>query len=133
MKGREPKCSKMGCKTEVRKKLNPNLWRARAEPCHNSKTSSTVTRTTEAANRKVIIRAISSPSRRRERNEREPATGPPLGMGVVVVAPLLDVIQGLQFLCDDFLRKLPLGSGPRLVLSFRPIPLPQPFACVPLC
>src|SRR6266568_282185 len=133
MKGRAPKCSKMGSQTDVRKKLNPNLWRARAEPCHNSKTSSTVTRTTEAANRKVIIRAISSPSRRRERNEREPATGPPLGMVVVVVATLLDVIQGLQFLCDDFLRKLRIGQGLRVVLSVCQHPLHEALDGVALC
>src|SRR6266436_8271044 len=109
MKGRAPNCSKMGSQTEVRKKLKPNLWRARAEPCHSSKTSSTVTRTTEAANKKVTMLAISSPSRRRERNERERATGPPLETVVVVVATLLDVVQGLQFLCDDFLRKFRIG------------------------
>src|SRR5205807_192104 len=111
MKGRAPNCSKIGSQTEVWKKLKPNLCRARTEPCHNSKTSSTVTRTTEAANKKVIMRAISSPSRSRERNEREPATGPALGTMVVVVAKLhlLDAIQGLQFLYDDFLRKLCVG------------------------
>src|SRR6195256_6770088 len=76
----------MGSQTEVRKKLKPNLWRGRAEPCHKSKTRSRVTRTTEAANRKVIMWAISSPWRRRERNEREPATGPALGTVVVDVA-----------------------------------------------
>src|SRR5207245_7399781 len=76
MKGRAPNCSKMGSQTEVRKKLKPNLWRERTEPCHNSKTRSTVMRTTDAANKKVNMRAISSPSRNRERNEREPATGP---------------------------------------------------------
>ncbi len=68
-----------------------------------------MTSTTEAANKKVMIRAISSPSRRREKNEREPATGPPLETVVVVVATLLDVIQGLQLLGDDFLRKLRIG------------------------
>src|SRR5213076_1753710 len=88
MKGRAPNCSKMGSQTEVRKKLKPNLWRERTEPCHNSKTRSTVMRTTDAANKKVIMRAISSPSRSRERNEREPATGPALGTMVVVVAKL---------------------------------------------
>src|SRR5438309_5854793 len=100
----------MGSQTEVRKKLNPNLCRGRTEPCHNSKTRSRVTRTTEAANKKVIMRAISSPSRSREKSEREPATGPALGtVVVVVVATLLDVVQGLQFLCDDFFRKLCIG------------------------
>src|SRR6266478_130562 len=123
MKGRAPNCSKMGSQTEVRKKLKPNLWRARAEHCHNSKTSSTVTRTTEAANRNVIMRAISSPSRSRERNEREPATGPALGTVLIVVATLLDVVQGLEFLGDDFLRKFCIGQGLRVVLSVREHPL----------
>src|SRR5713101_3719003 len=98
----------MGSQTEVRKKLKPNLWSARAEPCHNSKTRRRVTRTTEAANKKVIRRAISSPSRRRERNEREPATGLALGTLVVVVATLsqpvlLNLVDGLQFLGHDFI------------------------------
>jgi hypothetical protein len=58
------------------------------------------------------MRAISSPSRSRESNEREPATGPALGtvvVVVVVVATLLNVVEGLQFLCDDFLGKLRVG------------------------
>src|ERR1700674_363954 len=76
----------MGSQTEVRKKLKPNLWRGSMEPCHNSKTSKKVTRTTEAANKNVISRAISPPSRSRERKEREPATGPALGTVVDVVA-----------------------------------------------
>src|SRR5260370_24524168 len=96
MKGRATKCSKMGSQTDVRKKWKPNLWRARAEPCHNSKTSSTVTRTTEAANRKVIIRAISSPSRRRERKEREPAAGPPPGTVVGLFCTVLDAMLVLH-------------------------------------
>src|SRR5438132_11435965 len=123
MKGRAPNCSKKGSQTEVWKKLKPNLCRARTEPCHNSKTSSTVTRTTEAANKKVIMRAISSPSRSRERNAREPAAGPALGTMVVVVATLLDAVQGLQFLCDDFLRKLCVGQGFSIVLAIRQHPL----------
>src|SRR6267154_5100904 len=98
MKGKAPKWSKMGSHTEVRKKLKPNLWRGRREPCHNTKTSNKVTRTTEAANKKVIIRAISSPSRSRERNARKPAMGPALGTVVVVVATLLDVVERLHFL-----------------------------------
>src|SRR5260370_5284378 len=113
----------MGSQTEVRKKLNPNLWRARAEPCHNSKTRSTVTSTTEAANKKAIMRAISSPSRSRERNDREPATGPALGTVLIVVATLLDVVQGLEFLGDDFLRKLCIGQGLGVVLAVCEHPL----------
>src|SRR5205814_168575 len=73
----------MGSHTEVRKKLKPNLWRGRMEPCHNTKTSNKVRRTTEAANNKVIICAISSPWRSRERNERKPTTGPALGTSVM--------------------------------------------------
>src|SRR2546427_11196847 len=100
----------MGSHTEVRKKLKPNLWRGRTEPCHNTKTSNKVTRTTQAANRKGIIRALSSPSRSRERNARKPATGPALGTEGVVVATLLDVVERLQFLCDHFLVKLRRGQ-----------------------
>src|SRR6267378_1513818 len=120
-----------GCE-KINEKLKPNLWRARAEPCHNSKTSSTVTRTTEAANKKVIIRAISSPSRSRERNEREPATGPAPGTVVVVVATLLDVVERLQFLCDDFLGKLRVGQGLGVVLTVREHPLNESFDGVAL-
>src|SRR5438309_6131230 len=122
MKGRAPNCSKMGSQTEVRKKWKPNLCRGRTEPCHNSKTRRRVTSTTEAANKKVIMRAISSPWRSRERNQREPATGPALGTVLVVVATLLDAIQGLQFLCDDFLRKLCVGQGFSIVLTIRQHP-----------
>src|SRR5437879_7384026 len=123
MKGRAPNCSKMGSQTEVRKKLKPNLCRGRTEPRHSSRTSRMVTSTTEAANKKVTMRAISSPSRRRDKNEREPATGPALVTVVVVVATLLDVIQGFQFLCDDFLRKLRIGEGLCVILSVRQHPL----------
>src|SRR5713101_5738735 len=100
MKGRAPNWPKMGSQTEVRKKLKPNLWRGRTDCCHNSKTSRSVRSTTEAANKKVIILAISSPWRRREKKEREPATGLVLGTVVVVVATLyqpvlLDRVDGL--------------------------------------
>src|SRR5438045_8392914 len=98
----------MGSHTEVRKKLKPNLWRGRMEPCHNTKTSNKVRRTTEAANKKVIICAISSPWRSRERNERKPTTGPALGTGAVGVATLLEVVEGIHSLCDSFLGKLRL-------------------------
>src|SRR6266481_5101902 len=101
----------MGSHTEVRKKLKPNLWRGRREPCHNTKTSNKVTRTTEAANKKVIIRAISSPSRSRERNESKTAMGPALGTVVVVVASLLDVVERLFFLVVDWRAKLCVGFG----------------------
>src|SRR5438445_2884755 len=110
MKGRAPNCSKMGSQTEVRKKLKPNLWRGRTDPCHNSRTRSKVTSTTEAANKKVIIRAISSPSRRRERNERAPGMGLAPGTVFDVVATcqpiLLYFVDGLDLLGHDFLGKL---------------------------
>src|SRR5437879_13720010 len=106
----------MGSHTEVRKKLKPNLWRGRMEPCHNTKTSNKVTRTTEAANKKVIIRAISSPSRSRKRNERKPATGPALGTVVVAVATLLDVVERHHLLRDDSLGNLGEGRARSVVL-----------------
>jgi hypothetical protein len=55
-------------------------------------------KTTEAANKKVIMRAISSPSRRRLKNEREPATGPALG--TIVVA--LDILSNRKL--SDFVE-----------------------------
>src|SRR5215467_2422397 len=88
MKGRAPKSPWMGFQIEVRKKLRPNLCRAKVESCQSSTTSRIETSTTDAANKKVIRRAISSPSRRRERNEREPAAGPALGTVVNDVATL---------------------------------------------
>jgi len=75
-------------------KMKPNLCRGRTEPCHNSKTRSKVTSTTEAANKNVMIRTISSPSRSRDRNEREPATGLALGTVVVVVATFAAGVTG---------------------------------------
>ena len=80
-----------------------------------------MTRTTEAANRKVIMLAISSPWRRRARNEREPATGPALGTVVDVdatlVLELLNFADGFHFLANDFLRQLGIGQRLRVVLT----------------
>src|SRR5580700_2798419 len=100
----------MGSQTEVRKKLKPNLWRGRTEPCHSSRTSSKVTSTTEAANKKVIRRAISSPSRRRERKEREPAAGPALGTVVVDVATLFGQPYWILSMAFNSLATTSLGS-----------------------
>src|SRR5713101_6321502 len=100
----------MGSQTLVKKKLRPNLWRARTEPCQSSKTRSRVTRTTEAANKKVIMRAISSPSRRRLRKEREPATGPALGTVVVVVATLFGKPYWTLLMATNSLVTTSLGS-----------------------
>src|SRR5262249_44425798 len=63
----------------------------------NCTTSKTVTRTTVAANRNVIRRAISSPLRNRERNEREPVAGPAFGTVVVDVATVVYWIEVIAF------------------------------------
>src|SRR5215472_10860828 len=83
----------------------------------------TVMSTTEAANRNVMSRAISSPSRSRDNREREPASGPALGTVVDVVATLLNVGQSLLFLGDHLFGKarvrksfgviLPVSKHPR--------------------
>src|SRR6266478_4795465 len=125
MKVRAPNWSKTGSQTFVRKKSNPNLWRGRTESRHNSRTSSRVTRTTEAANKNVITRAISSPSRSRERKERELAAGPALGTIVVAVDTLLHVVQRVHFFRDHFLGKLRVGKGLGLILSFSEHPLDE--------
>src|SRR5260370_10491994 len=129
MKGSAPNCSKIGSQTEGRKKLKPNLCRGRTEPCHNSKTRSKVMSTTEAANKKVIIRAISSPSRSRERNEREPEIGPAPGTVVVVVATfrkfLLDLAESFHFLGHDFLGELRIRQRLGIVLPIGQCPLEE--------
>src|SRR5260370_41909574 len=100
----------MGSPHGWRKKLKPHLWRGNAEPIPNSKTSSKVKSTTEAANKKVIIRAISSPSRSRERNQREPETGPAPGTVVIVLATfrklLPDLAEPFHLSANDFLGEL---------------------------
>src|SRR5579863_586362 len=109
MKGRPPNCSKTGSQTEVRKKSKPNLCRGRTEPCQSSKTNRTVMSTTVAANKNVMRRTISSPSRRRLKKEREPTTGPALGR-VVLEADissgkrLSNTFESLYLLGDDFFR-----------------------------
>src|ERR1700675_1791430 len=125
MKGRAPNCSKTGSQTLVTKKAKPNLCRAREEPFQSSKTKSAVRITTEAANTNVIIRAISSPSRRRLKKEREPATGPALGRVVLAVdiLALLDVVESLFLFCDHFFRQLRVGQGLRVILSICEHPL----------
>src|SRR5229473_1811418 len=138
MKGSAPNCSKIGSQTEVRKKLKPNLCRGSTEPCHNSTTSRRVTRTTEAANKNVITLAISSPSRSRERNEREPATGPALGTVVVDVTTLvgqpalLNFVDGLQFLAHDFLGELRIRQAFCIVLPICQRPLEEALKGIPL-
>src|ERR1700720_2169570 len=111
MNGSAPNCSAIGSHTRVKKNCNPNLCRASAEPCHNSKISNSVTSTTEAANKNVISRAISSPSRSRLKNEREPAMGPALGTVVVAAIAslnrrLLNLGQRDLLFSDHFVRQL---------------------------
>src|SRR5262249_34183267 len=97
-------------------------------PCQSSKTSRRVTSTTEAAKRKVTMRAISSPSAKRARNEREPACGPALGTFVVVVATkesLLDLADRFQFFFDDWLGQLGVGQLLDHVLAIGERPLKE--------
>src|ERR1700687_3829078 len=110
MNGSAPNCSAIGSQTRVKKNCNPNLCRASAESCHNSIINNTVTSTVDTANKKVISRAISSPSRSLLRNEREPAIG--LALGTVVVAAifplgagLVNLLQRVLLLGDHFLRQ----------------------------
>ncbi len=84
--------SKTGSQTRVTKKVEAKLVARQHRTYHSSNTRRTVIRTTEAANKKVISRAISSPSRRRLKKEREPATGPALGT-IVLVADILSITK----------------------------------------
>src|SRR5215472_16520418 len=112
MNGRAPKSPSTGFQVVVLKKPRPNLCLGKTESCHSSRTSRIDMRTTVAAKTKVIRRAISSPSLRRDRKEREPETGPALGRDVEAVATLLNFGQSLLFLGDHFLRE------PRVRKSF---------------
>src|SRR5580700_4990595 len=132
MNGRPPNCSKTGSQTEVRKNAKPNLCRARAEPCQSSKTKRMVISTTEAANKNVTSRTISSPSRRRLKKEREPKTWPALGRVVLEVdmsskPRLLDGVESLYLLSDYFLGQLRVGKSLRIVLSVGQHPLYETF------
>src|ERR1700756_5183816 len=109
----------MGSHTRVTKKLKPNLCRGNADWIHNSNTSKTVISTTEAAHRNVASRAISSPSRSRETNERGAATGPALGKFVLVADTLLNLVERLYFLRNHLCRKLCISEGFRIVLPVR--------------
>src|SRR5580704_11350699 len=122
IKGSAPKSPALGSQTRVTKKAKPNLWRARTEPCQSSKTKSKVMSTTEPANTKVMSLTISSPSRRRLKNEREPATGPALGRVVLVVdissrRKLLDAVESFRLFGYHFLGELCVGKSLSVVLS----------------
>ena len=112
----------MGSQTLVTKKCNPNLCRGSVELIHNCQTNRIVINTTEAANKKVMRRAISSPSRRRDINEREPVAGPAVPRVVLVVATitlsrLLNLANCFLFLLQDFLRQLGVGKSFHQVLA----------------
>src|SRR5271167_1697732 len=128
MKGSAPNSPALGSQTRVAKKAKPNLWRARTEPCQSSKTKSRVMSTTEAANKNVISRTISSPSRRRLKKDREPTRGSALGRVVLEVdissgRRLLDAVESLYFFCDHFLGQLCVGKSLGIVLPVGQHPL----------
>src|SRR5579859_3321295 len=138
MNGSAPNCSAIGSHTRVTKKSSPNLCLGNTEPCHNSKISNSVTNTTEAANRNVTNRAISSPSRSRLRNEREPGIGPALGTVVVaaivsVTAALLNLAQRLFFLDDHFLGQLRVRQRWSVLLPAGHHPFKETFDRVAFC
>src|SRR5258706_16034028 len=90
------------------------------------------------ANKNVISRAISSPSRSRLKNEREPAMGPALGTVVVAAIAslngwLLNLSQRDLFFGDHFLRQLRVRQLLRVVLSVREHPVQEAFDRIALC
>ena len=101
MNGSAPYSSVTGSHTRVTKKLKPNLCRASVELTHSSYTSSNVISTTIAAKIKVISRAISSPSRSLDKNEREPTAGSALGTVGFAVATSLFVYCTLLIACNS--------------------------------
>src|SRR5215470_7319169 len=117
----------IGSQVCVTKKCKPNFCRGSAELVHNSHTSAAVISTTVAAKIKVTSRAISSPSCSLEKKEREPATGPALGIiGFTVAtslssisATLLNLANGLLFLRNNFLGQLGVGKCFHRILPFR--------------
>src|SRR5260370_3122594 len=127
MNGSAPNCSAIGPTLQVKSNSNPNLCAGSADPCHNSKISNSVTSTTEAANKNVISRAISSPSRSRLKNEREPAMGPALGTVVVAAIAclerwLLNLGQRDLLFSDHFFRQLRVRQLLSVVLPVREHP-----------
>src|SRR6266478_1906800 len=108
MKGKAPNCSAMGSQTRVAKKFNPNLWRGRLESCQSWRTNKSVTSTTDEAKRNVTMRAISSPLRRREINEREPAEG--LAPGTIVVEVATVFAYWIESMAFSSLATTSLGN-----------------------
>src|SRR5215469_3601202 len=105
-----------GFQVVVLKKPRPNLCLGKAESRHSSRTSRIDMRTTVAAKTKVIRRAISSPSLRRDRKERESEAGPAPGRDAEAVVTLLNFSQSLLLPSDDFLRKARVRKSFRVVL-----------------
>src|SRR5208337_4990412 len=110
MNGSAPYWSMFGSHTRVTKKCNPNFARASAEPVHSSYTSSSVISTTVAANTIVVSRAISSPSRKRDRKEREPITGPAFGRVVLTVATFLAACYWMLLIAFFSFSTISFGS-----------------------
>src|SRR5215467_8857801 len=129
MNGKAPKFSSMGSQVEVRKKARPNLCLGNAESCQSSTTSKIEISTTVAAKTKVISRATSSPSRRRDKKERECETGPVPGRDVEAVATLLNTGYSLLFLGNDFLREPRVGKRFSKILSVAEHPRHEAFNC----
>src|SRR5271169_1602664 len=94
-------------------------------------------RTTEAANKNVMSRTISSPSRRRRKKEREPTTGPALGRVVLAVdilckRKLLDAVEGLHLFGHHFLGQLCVGKRLGIVLAVGQHPFYESFKGIAL-
>src|SRR5215470_4352047 len=132
MNGKAPNLSSMGSQVEVRKKAKPNLCLGIEESCQSSRTSRIEISTTVAAKTKVISRATSSPSRRRDRKEREFEAGPALGRDVEAVATLLDTGYSLLFLGNDFLREPRVRKGFSKILPVVKHPGHEALDCIAL-
>src|SRR5215472_6549294 len=130
--GKAPNSPSMGFQVVVLKKAKPNLCLGIAESRHSSRTSRIDMRTTVAAKTKVIRRAISSPSRRRDRKERELETGPAPGRDVEAVATLLNFSQSLLLHSDDFLRKARVRKSFGVILPVTEHPCHKTFYGVAL-
>src|SRR5205814_9052570 len=114
------------------KKAERNAGDGKRDPRHKSRASKSVSRAAEAANKNVVKRAISSPSRRRDRKEREPAAGPALRTVVAVVDTLLNVGQSLLFLGYHFLREFRVRKGLGIILPVGEHPRHEAFQGVAL-
>src|SRR2546425_1666737 len=122
----------IGSQTLVKKKCQPNLWRASRELAHSSYTSRLVTSTTEAAKHSVRRCAISSPLRSRRKNARGPAKGPVARTTWEDAAMLLNLGDGLHLLFDDFFREFCIRKRLGEFLAVGQHPLQKSLQGVPL-